>query len=173
MGWDDRRTIQTKKADEALKDESDLKDRERVMLPKLKFHGKPMTKEQSEIFLKLMLAKPKEIPIENDEELNTSFLSQIIIKRIKAYKLPYSLSNLFLLMSLSCGVNTPGKAMIILALSFQYYNKNPKSLLTIEDWANIFPFGMPSEKEFDQMWDSQKKSDEPLGNMVDNPENWI
>jgi hypothetical protein len=142
------------------------------MLPEFTFKGAPMTKEQTKQVLGLMMAKSKEKPAAEDEQLSPLFLSQVILTRISAYKLPFTVSNFFLLASMICGIDSPGKMMLLLALCFQYHQKNKKTLLTLNDWANMFPWGMPTKEEFHQMWDSQKREGEPLGNMVDNPEYW-
>lgn len=149
------------------------------MLPKFKFRGTPMTQDQTMKVMGLMMTRDSEGPVTKDEELSGLFPVAVILKRITAYGLPFTFSNSFILASLLCGMNSPGKAMIVLALAFQYYKEKKSScsdmssLLTIDDWANMFPWGFPSDSEFQLMWESQKSADEPHGNLVDNPRHWV
>jgi len=69
-------------------------------------------------------------------------------------------------------LDSPGKVMLLLRLCYQYHKKSGKTYLNIDDWAMIFPFGTPTEDEFNQMWESQKLYGERPDNMVDYVEYW-
>ena len=90
-------------------------------------------------------------------------------KRIQHYPLPFDMSVFFVALSIICGIDRPGKAMGLLWLAFCYHKKTGKKWLGIEDWAEIFPFGMPTDEEWETWWDSQKESQV---NKVDHPKYW-
>jgi hypothetical protein len=125
---------------------------------KFEFRGKPLTEEQIEILMKLTLSTHKDAPLGEDKNniIHQNFISQIVTKRIEAYKLPFNLTEFFLLMSLSTWVTSPGRAMIMLAICQEYVANHDKKLLGIIEWVGIFPFGVPTDEEFDKMWDGQK-----------------
>lgn len=139
--------------------------------PTFTFIGQPLTKEQSHYFISLVLNKSKELPLKHSQpDLKNIPLSQILLKRIEHYPLPFEITDFFMLISILTFVNSPGNIMILLRLCYQYFKKTNKSLLNIEDWSNIFPFGYPTTQELNQMWLSQKLPNN--NNMVDYPELW-
>ena len=144
-------------------------------VPEFKFSGVPMTEEQSGQFMMLVLNKNKDEVLSAKSEITgQSALIQIFLKRIEAYKLPFKVSEMFMIMSLMTFVDRPGNVMILLRLCYQYYMKTKTEMLGISEWAELFPMGVPSDKELEQMWDSQKSRGGEFftGNMLDNPKVW-
>jgi hypothetical protein len=147
-------------------------------IPEFKFQGQPLSEEQTKdlqgILSFLKMGKGvMEIPFDQDEDFKNEFIGKMVAKRLEAYQLPFTMSNLFLGMSVHTWVNNPGKIMMLLRLAYQEWKDTGKEYFTIEDWASsFFPMGTPTEEEQSQWWNSQKDPESPLGNMVDNPEYW-
>jgi len=144
-------------------------------IPEFKFEGVQQTKESTELLIGMVLAKKSnpsiDKPLEEEETLSNAFGAQILLKRIKAYKLPYIVTSTFYVMSVKTFVNTPGDIMTLLWLCHQYHKRTKKTLLGLEEWVDIFPFGTPSDSDKSAWWDSQKlTSDERnvVGSSSDN-----
>jgi len=141
------------------------------MIPTFKFHGRVLQQDEYQDLLALLLSKKNELPLEVDPELSKEFLSQVAIKRMEFYHLPFRLSNLFFLISMRTWVNNPGRVMGLLWVCQQYSKKNnTPQVLTVNDFCYMFPLGVPTDQEFDNWWDSQK---EGSNNKVDNPDYWV
>jgi len=143
-------------------------------IPEFQFKGQPLTDQNMQRMLSLYMSRDKEVPIEQDKELAELFPVKVLIKRIAGYGLPFNVTNFFFLMSMvTFTEGNPGKIMMLLWLSNRHYQKTGVKLLGIHEWADIFPMGTPTGEECRKFWDSQKKVDEPLGNMLDNPNYWF
>jgi hypothetical protein len=148
-------------------------------IPEFKFKGRQLDKEETANLMSLLLASKKgtEMPMKDDPELMKLFPAQVAAKRIEVYPLPFCLTNLFFIMSIMTFVRSPGNVMGLLWLAKNYSDKRKKSLLTLEDWCEIFPWGVPTEKEFITWWGTQKVAPEDRGpmepdNLVDYSELW-
>ena len=146
-----------------------------LLVPEFTFRSRPMTKEETETFVQLhMSTKPDAVLGETGvEEFENEFLVKIIKKRFEVYKLPFKMTDKFLLMSMMTFAQNPGKIMILLRLCWQKYVENGTKLFDLLVWAQeVFPWGVPTEQELEAMWDSQKAKDQPYGNLIDNPDIW-
>ena len=143
-------------------------------IPEFSFEGRPLTQEESAFFIKLSLNADKEKNLK-ESSINKEFLAQVLLKRIQGYNLKFEISDFFFIISVLCFANNPGKIMILLRLCFQYWLKTERSFLGISEWVDIFPSGVPTEKELEQMWDSQKFSEAGVmtDNLVDCPSLWV
>jgi hypothetical protein len=151
-------------------------------LPEFIFKGKQLNPEQSRILLGCIMATKdaswKESVFDEEPTLCNNMAAKIISKRINVYGLAYKLSSSFFAMSLLTMLKTPGDCMILLRLCHQYHKKTGKTFLDINDWCEMFPFGVPTEDEKQQWWESQKipYEDRPAGSLMDNlvdiPELW-
>jgi hypothetical protein len=142
------------------------------MIPEFKFKGEPLSRKESEQLLVMIMNKNKEKDISENKDLSEVFTVKIFLKRKDAFNLPFSITDFFVGMS-SKFLGKPGTAITLLWLCFCYYKKTGKRLLDINDWCLMFPWGLPTDKELEAFWDSQKGPEEPLGNMIDNPEYWM
>lgn len=137
-----------------------------------KFKGRPLTQEESNTFITMSLSAHKDLPLDEEGTLSNELLAKILMKRIKAYKLPFKISAMFFLASISTAFTNPGKVMVLLWLAHQYHKKNQVPLLGLNEWVDIFPFGVPTEEELERMWESQKAPGAPLGNLLDDIKTW-
>jgi hypothetical protein len=151
------------------------------MIPVFQFHGKPLTEKNSEALLSLLMVvreRPEsEVPFRQDNRIKDEFLCRVMALRIEHYPLPFDMSNMFVVMSFLCGVDRPGIAMGLLWIAHCQAKKRGKTLLTLHDWCEIFPWGFPSYEEWEKWWDSQKVMREDMGmqrevNLVDYKEEW-
>ena len=144
-------------------------------IPEFSFKGKQLTEEQCQIFLGLVMAKEKEIPL-GESEIASDFGAKILLKRLECYNLPFVITDFFYGMSTITFVDRPGVVMILLRLCWQEWKKNGTDYFGIEIWANkMFPWGVPENKELETMWDSQKGFAcglEKMDNLLDSPEAW-
>lgn len=143
-------------------------------IPTFKFKSIPLSEDQSEFLIRLATNLQMENWIDDlNDTLKKEFLCQILMKRIKAYNLPFRISNFFFMISVSTFADNPGKAMIMLRLCYQHWKKTGCTDFNLDVWCkDMFPLGIPSEESMQEWWDSQKDSKAPLGNLVDDYNNW-
>mgnify|MGYP001021929473 CR=1 FL=1 len=125
-------------------------------IPKFEFVGQPLSEEQSRQLMALLLNKDKDVPLAQEPILANEKSSQMILKRIEAFKLPFTITAQFMIASIMTWVSSPGKLVALLWLCHNYHKQTGKTLLNIEDWTNMFPWGTPTDKEFGLWWDKQK-----------------
>ena len=70
---------------------------------------------------------------------------------------------------LSDGV--PGKIVLWAWTLRKLYEVCHNQQLTISDWTNVFPLGVPTPEEYTRVWDAQKVQGIP-DNALDNHSNW-
>jgi len=101
-----------------------------------------MTEEQTEMLMKVLFTKEKDINIPDD---NIPFVLQILDKRIKAAKLPikFSVKGKFAAMVLSSG--NPGRIVTILIDCLTEYEGQT---VTDEMICNIYPWGFYNNNSF-------------------------
>jgi len=144
-------------------------------IPEFIFTGQSLSKENSELYIKLLLyGREKEAPL-GESSIATDSISQIFLKRIKGYKLKFTVTDLFFGFCVELFVDSPGILMILLRLCYQYWRNTGQELIGVEDFAYIFPCGTPNKDELKEMWESQKYRDHPAlssDNLLDYPELW-
>ncbi len=135
----------------------------------------PMSKEESMIFLNLLMTKEKDFLIDINEinkesktykhfkGLIESFLAQVFLKRLSTLtKLRITLGGLIVLIQY---MNNPA-----IAVTYAYYlnSKLPEgTLVTLEEIGNVFPWGFFSKEQIEKMWDELKvKSTDALDECV-------
>ena len=124
-------------------------------LPFSKLPVRPMTKEESEIFLRLIM-------IENDgsmpnlEETGDELpFSMKLIKRLLKSRFTFGMTEPLQLMMSQTSRSAGNVVMYLTYLQYQA-KKLDKRTLSIEDLANIFPMGFPTDAVLTDIWDSQK-----------------
>lgn len=137
------------------------------------FKPTPLSIKGAEVMITMSLAKLPENPMEDDSILQGDFLMEILHQRIKAYELPFKLSDMFYVINSFTWLNgRPGNAMIFLRMCYEQYLKTGQSLFKFEDFSEMFPWGVPDEESLQKMWDSQKHRNAPIGNMLDDKSCW-
>lgn len=137
-------------------------------MPKFTFRGRPLTKEESKLYIGLIFSKSSKGEESIDKSsIKDEFAAKILIKRIQVYKLPFNISDMFFVMSVETFAKNPGKLMILLRLCYQYHQKTQQTFLGIDEWTQLF---VPTDQELKQMWGSQKHPD--YDNLLDNPFYW-
>lgn len=145
-----------------------------MQIPYLRFEPQPLSDKNMELIMCMLQGAKagKETPLE-DSSLAKEFLSQVLLKRISAYQLPFSFTDFFLLASFVTFVDSPGNIMALLRLCWQHWQESGETEFNIHCWcSNLFPYGTPSESDLKIWWDSQKSENAPLGNLVDIAELW-
>jgi hypothetical protein len=137
------------------------------MIPKFEFKGQPLTKEQTDIFIKLSFCTDEKY-FEDDQELMQYPIFKIISSKNKSFELNLKISNILIVALEDFFIKgNPGKAMGILWILYCNYNGE---MITFKDaFFRIFPYGLPTHQEFEIWWDSQKCN---RGKMVDLKNYW-
>ena len=145
-------------------------------LQEFTYEGRNITSEESQTLVSLMLIMKDpgfEIPFHEDPVLMDEFLGKVLDKRIKVFKLPYTMTNLFFVASLATFVKRVGQAVMLLWMVKKYAEKTGKSVLTLSDWVDMFPYKVPSEEDMGVWWEAQKVDDEGCcNNALDQPTTW-
>jgi len=103
--------------------------------------------------------------------LEESLGYQIFTKRLEAAGTEVTLPLAMFLVSLC---DSPGKVVLwaytvqVIKVSREIEGRPVK----MEDLAEVFPWGFPTEKGYEEAWEEQKKDGAPHGNMVDDFRNW-
>ena len=143
-------------------------------IPEFTFKGEQFSEENSKNFLQLLLNAKKEISLK-ESEIKSERSAQIFLERIEVYRLKFVVSDFFFIMCMMTFVKSPGHIMILLRLCYQYWEKTDKDFIGINEFAEIFSYGTPTDKELETMWDSQKYFErEPGGsdNLLDYYISW-
>lgn len=154
------------------------------MIKKFEFLGQQLTKSETESLLKAVFKEQQErVPLINSALKD--FGSEMLLKRIEIYNLNFMFTDLFYAISRITWCDSPGKLMGLLWLTFCFckdrngngnqkydmiFNERKCNLLGIAEWCEIFQNGVPTDKEFEKWWDSQKG--EKVDNLVDIKEEW-
>lgn len=127
--------------------------------PLCEYAGVPLKHDQSEILLRLLMLE-KSLSEEEfsalDSELSeeAGFLYQALVARVKFHDISYRPTALVIIMEL-CDGNI-GKSMSMLhSLAIRTVADKP---ITVEDFCNVFPMGVPNESNWDSFWDNQKSA---------------
>lgn len=129
----------------------------------------PLTKEQSTLFITLYQVEKLKGNFDSKVAAETGMMSQILHERITWVKDMTVTAALGIWCAyLSEGI--PGRAVLWAWTLRQLYTQKNRTL-TLEDWTNAFPLGIPSEQGYDAAWDTQKGKG-PLGNLLDSSETW-
>jgi hypothetical protein len=124
----------------------------------------PMTEDETMVMMNLLMSKDKNFTCDLNEidkeseiykhfkPLIESFQARVFLSRIKALtSLKISLGALIILMH---HMESAGKAVM---LTFYLYYKLPmNTLVTVETFAELFPWGFFSEEQLNKIWDAQK-----------------
>ncbi len=145
-------------------------------VPEFKFKGVPLCDENVKLLRDLIMNKSKEKPL-NESELSKDGASQIFLKRIKVYDLKFMVTDFFFAICMEIFINNPAKIIMLLKLCYQYWRDHGTTILNIETFCKMFPFGTPSDDELKVMWVYQKWPDHPddcfSDNLLDYPESWL
>jgi hypothetical protein len=140
----------------------------------------PMTKEQSDMFIKCFFAdQTGKVKGENFNQgiaEQCGALGQILFYRLDIAKVEMSVGLALFLMHMSGG--SPGELVMWAYTMNRIYDKRRK-VLTMDVLSEFFPWGFPNEKERHRLWDAQKvhqHGEEFRGgtdNMVDRADTWV
>ena len=148
-----------------------------------------MTEDEMMLMMSIMIGKDKSLSIDIDEldkdseiykhfkPLIESFQGQVFLKRLKAFTtLKISLGAFAILLQ---HMPSPGACVMY---NFYLCNKLPENtLITVETFGDVFPWGFFSESQLKEIWAAQKvdsemaKKHQCVGapdNMIDYVETW-
>lgn len=115
------------------------------------------------MILGLILSSPDAV-----SEMMKEFPCQVMKKRLDAAKAMVD-DHLWVFVSMIC--NSPGKVVMwAYTLTLMYVRKESK--LLFKDYLDQFGKGIPTDEALRRCWDTQKDADCPLGNWLDDMDNW-
>lgn len=115
---------------------------------------RPMTEDESTIMLNSMLSPRGMMPFDDTASKELGFSGQVLFKRLESYsstKLTLGLAVMIVIMS----KGNPGQ-LVMWAYTMHCIDPHEDRPLTINDFAEKFPHGVPSDIGFAQIWDDQK-----------------
>jgi hypothetical protein len=112
----------------------------------------PLSKEQGEILFSLFLCDIKET-----QEIEYPFLIKLIKKRLETFT--FKLNQLNAILFIAIVSETPGKAVMYLTYLQWWSKKNGINNITLDILCEkIFPLGIPSNEDLNQLWNETKVS---------------
>ena len=129
--------------------------------------SRPMNKDESGIMINAMLNPALQEPFDASFADELGFSGKVLFQRLKVCseaKIEKGLAVLIVVMA----NGNPGNLVM---WAYTMHKMNKGSLITINDFAEKFPFGVPSEEGFSEVWDSQKDTVNG-GNLIDVSANW-
>ena len=136
--------------------------------------NKPMDESTTMMLMQcIMMEKDgfkRGIDEEMDKNLEQSMALKVFEKRLEAAGVECTLP---LAMFLTSMCDNPAKVVMwAYTVNLIRVADGLSGPVTIEDMTRHFAWGFPLDSEYSKIWDEQKKEGQPLGNMVDNFENW-
>jgi len=147
------------------------------VIPVFEYRGTPLDDDSMRAFCAMVFNKELECPLSDDPNICDIFLSKVALQRIRAYCLPFSVTNFFFAASLMTFVRNPAHVMGLLWVTHCHSVRTGLRTYDLNVWSSeLFPMGTPSKEEFEKWWVSQKVTwethfPEP-DNMVDYPNLW-
>lgn len=132
---------------------------------------RPLTEEEFSLLVPLMISEQKNeniIPTEVKQMLQY----QVIEKRLTAYNIKDKIDDRVILL---CALISKNLAEVVMwGYTLALILTKQKKCLTISDWCQWFPVGIPTEEEKHRCWLEQKKEtiDDMNDNKIDDFANW-
>lgn len=118
-------------------------------------NGVELSKETSGfLFQALAFEAANGWQVPDPELVNSSFPTKLFHQRTSAINLCPSGALLVLLVILSDG--NPGRLVAWTWTLAHMAHKLQKHRITVTDWINEFPLGVPNDAEYNRVWDAQK-----------------
>jgi len=142
---------------------------------------RPMTEEESKLFITVSLLEMKGgdtlQKLEKTFLEKQDFLYTVMTTRLEAFKKISPTLDIGIGPKIFCTLisDRPGMVVMWAHTLNELFVKQGKQV-TLSDWTMKFPYGIPTEKEYERMWDLQKVIPEPgvfkTDNMVDDFKSW-
>ena len=139
---------------------------------------RPMTDDESRLLLTLICAarNGKDLPEMEKQLRDSRCMSYLILtSRLEAFKKGFSPTlDIDVAVQIFCALlcDRPGKVVMWAYTLNEMFVKQGRKV-TMEDWINEFPMGVPTEDEYSAMWELQKVKPPAKGdNMIDDFSNW-
>lgn len=130
---------------------------------------RPMTKEEASIFVNVSFSeKVCKAPLEEEPDIVIPAGLQILRGRCKGAGIQVSEWTL-LWLTMLC--DSPGKC-VMWAHSLVHATRKLGKVITIAEWTELSPNGVPTEQAYQDFWAAQKKHDAPSNNYLDTQEAW-
>ena len=143
---------------------------------------RPMTEDESKMFISLTLEEMRDEKalglMDRDLREKQVFPYMVLTKRLEAFKKHFSPTlDIGIAPQIFCAMlsNSPGKAVMWAHTLNELHIKLGRKV-TLGDWTSAFPMGIPTDEEYERVWDMQKvvpDLDKGRGdNMIDDFEQW-
>lgn len=142
-----------------------------MQLPSLFDQSKvrPMTKDEASVFVQIVMGERiSKTPPEAPPDVSIPVGLQILRQRCKIAGIEVSEWTLLWLTTLC---DSPGKC-VMWAHSLVVATRKLGKVVTIAEWAELSPNGVPTDGAYSDFWRTQKQDGAPLNNYLDAAEAW-
>lgn len=133
---------------------------------------RPLTEDETRILAALIMSDLQNTSIIHPQ-IKELFAYKVLEKRLQAYKILDKVDEKVLVFCAAVS-NNPAEA-VMWGYTLALILTKQKKVLTINDWCNYFPMGVPTEEERERCWVEQKqaRTDATLtDNKIDDYANW-
>lgn len=134
----------------------------------------PMTNTESETFIKAtFLDMQVKEPFNAEDVARMEYGLATILFRRTQYVHDVTLSKGLAIFTLAIS-DRPG-TIVLWAYTYHQMYRELGRMVTIDDFANVFPMGIPTEKAMEQIWEDQKaytRGEKSNRNLIDDKVNW-
>lgn len=137
--------------------------------------SRPMTEDETGMLVQCMMMENQNFTKGQDKEIDTGLESsmgyKIFDKRLEVAGIEVTLPLAMFLVSLC---DSPGNVVMwAYTVNVIRVARNIEGPVTVSDFAEAFPMGIPTDEGLQKAWEEQKVNDGSMtGNLVDNFENW-
>ena len=128
---------------------------------------RPMTEVESRLFIILSITPEKVVESQREQMSDPKKIPFVIAVLVSRLQDPL-LVDLKTILLCSSFCRTPGQSVMWAFTLTRMLERKNWQRITIDDWVNAFPMGIPIEEEQLKAWDAQKRTGLPPRNMTDN-----
>lgn len=131
--------------------------------------SRQMTEDESKVFINAYMAPRFQTEFDESFSEELGFLGKVLKSRLSSCSTAKITNGLALLLVFMSNGN-PGNIVMWAYTMHVIAKQNEGQMVTIEDFSNEFPMGVPSEEGLSSVWEAQK--DSKGRNLIDKKTNW-
>lgn len=127
-----------------------------------------MTNEEAELMLRIMMTPEMNDQFDEEMSVQLGFVGQVLYKRLVVCSTVKVTKGVALLVA-QLSEGNPGNIVMWTYTLHSMMKDGIKHMITMNDFVNVFPHGVPTEAGYHEIWDAQKNGG---ANMLDDKSNW-